>query len=75
MSNYFEIAVVNEFGGNILSLVFSRLLEVKDCVLYHSLGIFYRLSEEIPSVFQHSSQGSLGSLSGGLLSSLRLKLY
>lgn len=54
MSNYFEIAAINEFGGNTSSLVSSRLLEVKDCVLYHNLSIFYRLSEGIPSLFQHS---------------------
>lgn len=48
MSNYIEIAVVNEYGGNTLPLTSSRLLEVKDCVLDRSLGTFYRLSEEIP---------------------------
>ena len=49
-SNYFEITVVNKYGGNTLPLTFSRLLEVKDCVLDHSLDTFYRLSEEIPSL-------------------------
>lgn len=49
-SNTIEIAAVNEHEGNTLPLTSSRLLEVKDCVLDCSLGTFYRLSEEIPSL-------------------------